>query len=108
MKSAGKKGFWFFNGSDFLKFLRRTISLRSPSVMIFFIVSLGAFFIKDKFGANSWQYKFLLGSGGVFIALMIIAVFFDLNKNFTGLNIIYLCKLLIFVTTIFLCCSTVC
>ncbi|CDH01426.1 hypothetical protein [Xenorhabdus bovienii] len=105
LKSAGNKGFWFFDGSDFFEFLRRTISLISPSVMVIFMVSLGSFFIQDKFGTDSFQYKFLLGSGGAFIVL--VAVFFDLKKNFTGLNIVYLCKLLIFVATVFLCLGSI-
>ena len=97
-----KKSFWCFDGSDFFEFLRRTMSLISPSMVVVFMLSLGAFFIKDKFGSESYQYKILIGGIVVFIALIILAILHDLHKNYSKVNINYLCKLIIGIATIYL------
>ncbi|SUC13747.1 Uncharacterised protein [Proteus vulgaris] len=97
-----KKSFWFFDGSDFFEFLRRTMSLISPSMVVVFMLSLGAFFSKDKFGSDSYQYKVLIGGIVVFIALIIVAIFHDLHKNYSKVNLNYLCKVIIGLATIYL------
>ncbi|ARA21110.1 MULTISPECIES: hypothetical protein [Proteus] len=98
-----KKSFWFFDGYDFFEFLRRTMSLISPSVMVVLMFSLGAFFTEDKFGNNSYQYKTLIGSIVFFIVLVVIAILYDLHKGNSDFNLGYICKLFIFAITIILC-----
>ena len=98
-----KKSFWFFDYSDFFEFLRRTMSLISPSVMVILMLSLGAFFTEDKFGNNSYQYKILIGSIVIFIFLIAIAILYDLHKGNSDFNLGYICKLFIFAITIILC-----
>lgn len=71
-------------------------------MVVVFMLSLGAFFSKDKFGSESYQYKVLIGGIVVFIALIILAILHDLHKNYSKVNLNYLCKVIIGLATIYL------
>lgn len=72
-------------------------------MVVVFMLSLGALFSKDKFGSDSYQYKILIGGVVVFITLIILAIFHDLHKNYSKVNVNYLCKLIIGTATMYLC-----
>lgn len=94
--------FWYFNGADFFEFFRRSLSLLSPSVMVVLILSLAAFFIEDEYGTDSLKYQIITYSIFIFMGFVIIALLYDLNRNFKGVDFNYLAKLFIFLATLIL------
>lgn len=95
--------FCFFDAADFFEFFRRTIALISPSVMVVFMLSLGAYFTEDKHGHDSLKYQLLTASIAIFIGIVAFAVLHDLIKNYTRFNLNYLAKLFVFAVTLILC-----
>ena len=79
------------------------MSLISPSVMVVFMLSLGAYFTEDKHGHDSLQYQLLTASIAIFIGIVAFAVLYDLIKNYTEFNLNYLTKLFVFSVTLILC-----
>ncbi len=67
----------------FIDFYRRTVSLVSPAMMIFFSILLINFLVYERYEKQAYILNFGIVIGAVYCAISIIVVLIDLRKSFS-------------------------